>query len=496
MNTTRSAPTPTPSTPAGWWQVALFCAMAGGLGWGIRGQYGHETGAMIAGLLVSLTATILLAPKANPLATAKAVAIGTIAIGIGGSMTYGQTVGLTHDRELVGNWAALRWGMLGLSIKGALWIGFFGTFLGLGLGGIRYRTREFIGLYLSLLGLCWIGIQTLNEPYNPAQRVLPSIYFSDDWRWEPTATLKPRREVWGGLLFALVGLLAYTRFVRGDRLAWRLGAWAMLGGAVGFPLGQSLQAFHAWNLPTFQHEPWKQIDSVINWWNFMETTFGATMGAAVGLGLWFNRNLITPSEPSTDPNSPPNASTLQTTLALELATLVVHTTLLVLEEFSSIDFASTLYDFGILLAFLPLIMVLRGRYWPFWIMLPITALPIAGKTFRQLALESHTASTALGACLYLVLPMLPTSWAALRITAKVQSRSIDTAEGFARPCLAIAAWLYFGLNFAFFRFPWPWEPWTARTPNAIIYTLCLIGLSWVALRTHSTKNHTHPEPPT
>ena len=33
----------------------MFSALAGGMGWGIRGQYGHETGAMIAGVLVSLT---------------------------------------------------------------------------------------------------------------------------------------------------------------------------------------------------------------------------------------------------------------------------------------------------------------------------------------------------------------------------------------------------------------------------------------------------------
>ena len=32
----------------------LFTALAGGMGWGIRGQYGHETGAMLAGLLVAL----------------------------------------------------------------------------------------------------------------------------------------------------------------------------------------------------------------------------------------------------------------------------------------------------------------------------------------------------------------------------------------------------------------------------------------------------------
>ncbi len=36
------------------WKPLVFAAMAGGMGWGIRGQYGHETGAMIAGLLVAL----------------------------------------------------------------------------------------------------------------------------------------------------------------------------------------------------------------------------------------------------------------------------------------------------------------------------------------------------------------------------------------------------------------------------------------------------------
>jgi hypothetical protein len=48
----------------GVWQPVLFGAMAGGMAWGIRGQYGHETGAMIAGLLVGLTLTFLLCPRA------------------------------------------------------------------------------------------------------------------------------------------------------------------------------------------------------------------------------------------------------------------------------------------------------------------------------------------------------------------------------------------------------------------------------------------------
>ncbi|MFH1738464.1 MAG: hypothetical protein ABIH23_05605 [bacterium] len=62
------------------WQPILFAAMAGGMGWGIRGQYGHETGAMIAGLLVSLVLVSLLCRNAPSLWVARAVALGTVGI--------------------------------------------------------------------------------------------------------------------------------------------------------------------------------------------------------------------------------------------------------------------------------------------------------------------------------------------------------------------------------------------------------------------------------
>ena len=125
-------------------------------------------------------------------------------------MTYGQTVGLTHDPVHVGRWAVLGWGMLGLAIKGGIWTGFGATFLGMGLGGTRYRAREVAVAWLALMGLCALGIWIFNEPFDPARRVLPQVYFSADWRWLPEATLKPRREVWGGLLMALAGLLAWV----------------------------------------------------------------------------------------------------------------------------------------------------------------------------------------------------------------------------------------------------------------------------------------------
>ena len=191
----------------------LFTALAGGMGWGIRGQYGHETGAMLAGLLVALVLVYLFGYHLSSLSAARAVAQATVAIGFGGSMTYGQTLGLTQDAPLIGNIAALRWGLLGTFIKGSIWIGYFGLFLGLGLGGKKYTMIEMALALIVAIFLLYLGIYVLNEPFDPASKKLPSIYFSDYWHWEPGETLKPRREQWGGLLFALGWLIAYTGFI-------------------------------------------------------------------------------------------------------------------------------------------------------------------------------------------------------------------------------------------------------------------------------------------
>ena len=132
------------------WQAVLFPALAGAMGWGIRGQYGHETGAMIAGVLIGLTLLLLFGRGAKVEEGARAAALGAVALGIGGSMTYGQTIGLTQDRVLVGNWEAWRWGMLGLAIKGAIWSGFAGLFFGLGFGRSRVGWRDVLGLLAAV----------------------------------------------------------------------------------------------------------------------------------------------------------------------------------------------------------------------------------------------------------------------------------------------------------------------------------------------------------
>lgn len=446
--------------------------MAGGLGWGIRGQYGHETGAMIAGLLVGLVIVFLVAGDRPAAFGLRAAAWCTVGMGFGGSMTYGQTVGLTHDPAMVGNGAALAWGLLGLALKGGLWIGFAGALLGLGLGGTRLGRTEMLRVMAGLLVLAWVGIQCCNRPFDPSQRVLPPLYFSADWRWAPDAPLKPRPEVWGGLLFALIGFVAYFAGRRGDPLVARLAAWGFLGGALGFPLGQCLQAGHAWNRAFFAQPPWAAMDACMNWWNWMETTFGLLLGAFLGLGTWLHRDRVAaaPREPS--PALPG---------ALEVGLLVTHLGLVAGVEFTDLPVFSRLYDFGLQLGFIPAILLATGRHAPPWLLFPGVLLPIAGKTLERLVYEQHALGTVPGWLVYFATPMLVAAAAAGILARRAADGRVG--RGVLGPALLLAVALYFGLNFAFFDYPWPWRPWTARTPNALAFAVFALGL---VLRTGPT----------
>jgi hypothetical protein len=464
----------------------LWPAIAGAMGWGIRGQFGHETGAMMAGLLVGLTLAVLWCsdwPMREAMRVAAFMAIG---IGFGGSETYGQTIGLTQDTPLVGNWDAFSWGMLGLAIKGSIWIGFGGAFLGLALGGRSYRALEILALFAGMLLLFFLGGWLLNEPFDPSRKMLPKIYFSDDWHWEPEAVLKPRRERWGGLLLALLGLVAYLRWVRLDRLATRLAGWAMLGGALGFPAGQCLQAFHAWNRELFASGVWVRLDPLINWWNLMETTFGAVYGAVLGLGVWRNRHHLRPRETS---ESKPDTSRSLGAL-WEWVSIGVYVALLISWEFLDTPALNAWAEPGITMGLIPALGLAAGRLWPYWIVMPLTLIPIAGKTLRRLAFEEMAVEPSLGWFLFVALPVGGMCGLAIWARMREQRQKVFPARPQVRHILALVlclnVWVYFLLNQAFFRWPWPWEPWTNRTLHGLIYFACALALTALAWKRAKT----------
>jgi hypothetical protein len=321
-------------------------------------------------------------------------------------------------------------------------------------------------LLLVMLALFFVGMWTLNGPFDPANRVLPRIYFSDAWYWEPDAEIKPRPECWGGLLFALAGLTAYVSWIRRDRLARNLAFTGMLAGGLGFSLGQCVQAFHAWNPKLFQSGLLGTLDPYMNWWNMMEISFGAIFGGLLAAGLWLNRQKIAQDTPRDEVVvSPP----------WELALFAAQVALLVNAEFVGFSILARFIQFGLLMAVFPFIGILGGRYWPYLFSLVIVAVPIAGKTLRELSYSNAEISKPLGWILYVVIPLAVTLGVALWLAH--QGKKGQTSGPLARVGLLLTTWLYFGLNFVFFRFPWPWKEWTGRTPSGIIFVVCALSLT-------------------
>src|SRR6476619_5023497 len=76
-------------------KLLLLAALAMSLGWGIRGDYGHEAGAMIPGALLALAAC-LTSGRQDWLRRASLVALsGAVGWAFGGQMSYGVVIGYT-----------------------------------------------------------------------------------------------------------------------------------------------------------------------------------------------------------------------------------------------------------------------------------------------------------------------------------------------------------------------------------------------------------------
>jgi len=138
-----------------------------------------------------------------------------------------------------------------------------------------------------------------------------------------------------------------------------------------------------------------------------------------------------------------------------------------------------LYDLGLIMGIIPIVAIAGGRWWPYLAVLPVTLLPIAGKTVHQLVHREAAINAVLGWSVYVVVPLLAVTMAAVWFVR--QAAAGQSARDFTRRALLLCTWVYFLLNFAFFHFPWPWAEWTGRTPNGVIFTVCAFGLTALAL---------------
>ncbi len=308
----------------------VLAALAMSVGWGFRGDYGHEAGAMVPGALLGL-AICIGSGRADWQRRAAIMGMcGAIGWAFGGQMSYAKITGYTAGSSLLdafygyaclfligGLWAGIGSAILAMSVTqsrsyleqfarplivlGSVW------FL-LAMTGVTGRLADTWSLHdtdwvgaLSALAVC--GACVVLFPRDRGACVLMAVLAAGWWLGYLVLVgllglhmTPPRSDNWAGSVGLFAALLAYL-FKRRDRTAVMLAGWGFFIGGIGFVLGDFVNMLGRaqWG-PIGRYEVLHGLD----YWKWMEQGFGLVMG--LGVGAVFLRcvrtNLSAPPEDS------------------------------------------------------------------------------------------------------------------------------------------------------------------------------------------------------
>ena len=309
--------------------VALVAmgAVAMSYGWGFRGDYGHEFGAMIPGALLAMGAMVMSGNAAWHGRYALLGALGALGWAWGGSQSYGMITSYTVSYS----YPDVVYGYSALFTVGMLWGGIGGAILSLGLTKSLQDLRNAVlpvavmgGLFAGVWALGWlvpefrIGQETIAVKYlddidwlaaTPALSggvvcwlIFPKsrhasgliVCLAAAWwigylvliklfalEMTPTPPGKIRSENWSGVIALFIVWVIYMLHQK-NRAGLMLTLYGAMAGGLGFFLGDFINKpdkVH-WE-PFWQHECLRGFDH----WKWTEQSFGLIMGLGVSLGL-------------------------------------------------------------------------------------------------------------------------------------------------------------------------------------------------------------------
>jgi len=290
----------------------ILAGLAMSVGWGFRGDYGHEAGAMVPGALLGL-AICIASGREDWWRRASIMAMcGAIGWAFGGQISYAKITGYTANSSLLD----VFYGYACLFLIGGLWAGIGSAILAMSVTQPRSYLEQF-ARPLVVLWLVWVLLSVTGV----TDRLVGRWYLHDtDWVgalsalavcgvcailfprdrgacgmiavlalgwWAGYLILvgllglhmtPPRSDNWAGCIGLFAALLAYLLW-RQDRTAVMLAGWGFLVGGVGFTLGDFVNMLGRgqWG-PVGRYEILHGLD----YWKWMEQGFGLIMGLGVG----------------------------------------------------------------------------------------------------------------------------------------------------------------------------------------------------------------------
>jgi hypothetical protein len=326
-----------PSSP---WTYYVATALSLWVGWGIRGNFGHEYGAMMPGALAALSVCLMSGRPDWHVRAAEFALLGALGWSFGGSISYMQVVAYTHS----GDSASVLYGFACLFVIGFLWAapGGAGTALA-ALASRRFLSDLLLPMSI-VFALWWLqGAWIAPELQSRGHRL---NWFDTDWlaallaiigglltlairrRLDPANGLvlsmgigwwagfgilvlglglrmtPPRGDNWSGCLGMTLGALWWLRRI-GLAPAARAGLVCGFAGGIGFAAASMLKLVEV----TSGYET--------NWHSILEQTTGLFNGLALAVAM----SPLLRSAPAADDDAESPASRRTASYALAFVVL-------------------------------------------------------------------------------------------------------------------------------------------------------------------------------
>jgi hypothetical protein len=295
-----------------WLNGVVLAALAMSVGWGFRGDYGHEAGAMVPGALLALAICLASGRQDWWQRSTIMATCGAIGWAFGGQMSYGRVIGYTACSSL----PDVAYGYASLFLIGGLWGGIGAAILSLSVTESRSYLERFAGPLVALW-LVWFAMDLsgltgwLAETWHlndtdwleaSSALVVAGVYaaiirrgrqacflimsLASGW-WAGYILLvlllglhmtPPRSDNWSGCVGLFAALLFYL-VRRQNRAAVLIALCGFLAGGIGFAVGDFVQMLGRaqWGLIG----RWEALQG-LDYWKWMEQLFGLIMGAGVG----------------------------------------------------------------------------------------------------------------------------------------------------------------------------------------------------------------------
>lgn len=176
------------------WSTVLLTAISLSIGWGIRGNFGHEYGAMIPGCLAAVAVCLLSGREDWRERVPFFAAFGALGWGFGGSISYMQVIAYTHSGHL----PSVAYGFFCLFVIGFLWAAMGGAGTAFSAVATREQLTQIVkpicwvfALWLIKKWTVWPLLERWSTDYSAVwhRQESPLYWFDADWTEALTALL-------------------------------------------------------------------------------------------------------------------------------------------------------------------------------------------------------------------------------------------------------------------------------------------------------------------